>query len=153
MSSRFGPPSRRVWTLQGGSATGDAAPGQSVITGAGNSGNWPGPPPWADQNQFSHMTAVDLRDVNDIALMVAVEAVTGTPSLAVNLDLYDDQGNLFAAAVTTGALTPTGPLAKAVYAGSHGGSASYLILPDWGRVSWTCTGGTCTGTQISLWAR
>lgn len=145
MSSRYGPSSRHIWTLAG-SGLG------TVIAGTGNSGNWqpPAAPPWT----ASQETPVDLRDVNDIALMVSIAAIVSTPTLTVNLDLYDDQGNLYLAAVSTGAITPSGATTKMVSAGAHGASAgTFVIFPDWGRMSWTCTGGSVTGVQIGLWAR
>ena len=133
---------RLIWSL--------ANSGQGpVIAGAGNSGNWqaPAPPPWSANAE----TPVDLRQVSDLSLMVSIAAIVTTPTLTVLLDLYDDQGNLFPAAMTSGALTTA--TTKLVSAGENGSGAAYVVFPAWGRVSWTCTGGSVTGTEISLWAR
>jgi hypothetical protein len=147
MSSRYGPPSRRIWTLRGGS---QGRPGSTAIAASGDSGSWPAQP-WTDPTQANHVTPVDLRDANDVALMVSIGAIVSTPSLVVMLDLYDDQGNLYGAQLTTGAITAAGQ--KIVAGGAHGQGANYLVLPDWGRVSWTCSGGSVTGVQIGLWTR
>jgi hypothetical protein len=38
---------------------------------------------------------IELRDCQDIALMVNVVAITSSPPMKIGLDLYDDQGNLY----------------------------------------------------------
>lgn len=142
MSSRYGPSSRLIWSLTGSNLG-------TTIAAAGNSGNWQaaGPPPWSP----NWLTPVDLRDVNDLALMVSIAAVVTAPTLTVNLDLYDDQGNLYPAVLTSGALSTV--TTKQVAAGAHGAGSAYLVLPSWGRVSWTISGGSMTGVQIGLWGR
>lgn len=138
------PNSKILWSLAG-SGLG------TTIAGAGNSGSWAGlgagdilPPP---------ETAVDLRDIQDVALLVNVGAITSSPAFLVQLDLYDDAGDLYLQVLKTASLTAAGSAAP-VYGGLHGGAASsYLVLPRWGRVSWTCTGGTVTGTSITLYGR
>jgi hypothetical protein len=153
MSSRYGPSSRRIWSLAG-SGLG------TTISAGGNSGAWqaPAPPPWSP----NAVTPVDLRDVNDIWLTCCVMGAiggTGSPSLTVSLNLFDDSGNLFPG-VSVAAVTATGAGigggGKSVAAGAHGAAASsFLILPDWGQVSWVVAGTTpsFTGVDISLWAR
>lgn len=138
-------PVRLIWSL--------AASGiGTTIAGAGNSGNWqtPGPPPWTPNNE----TPLDLRWADDLALFVYVGGITSTPTLKVQIDGYDDLGNLFPQiSGTPSAITAAGAAAP-VYIGRHGGAAGlFVVLPSWGRVSWTCTGGTATGVEIALFAR
>ena len=141
------PRSKIVWSLA-------ATNVGTTLTAAGNSGNWEsntsGAGDWPPV--VSGRTPVDLREITDVTLMVSVGGITSTPSLVVNLDIYDDQGNPYTAVLSTTALTAVGT--KTVSGGLHGGSAgTYLVLPDWGRVSWTLTGGTVTGTEIVLYGR
>jgi hypothetical protein len=100
-------------------------------------------------------TPIDLRDATDVVLMVTVAGVTGTPAFVVSLDVYDDLGNPFAGVLTTASLAAAG--SKTIAGGLHGGSASaYLVLPRWGRVSWSgVTLGTSsvTGAEIALYGR
>jgi hypothetical protein len=113
------------------------------ISGAGNSGTWSA----ANPNQE---TAVDFRWTDDLALFVFVGSIASTPTLTVKVD---DLGNLFPALATTTGIVAAGAAAP-VYIGRHGGaSGNFVVLPSWGRVSWTCTGGTANGVEISLWAR
>jgi hypothetical protein len=134
-------PAKLIWSLaSAGPAT--------TISGAGNSGGWSaaGPTP----NQLSNL---DLRFVDDLALYVYVTSVTTTPTFKVSIDGYDDLGNLFPAIAATANITAAGAAAP-VYVGKHGGgTASFVVLPMWGRVSWTCTGGSVNGTEIALWGR
>ncbi len=82
-----------------------------------------------------------------------MKAITSSPTLKVQVDGYDDLGNLFPALVATANITGAGA-AVPVYAGKHGGTAAtFVVLPQWGRVSWTCSGGSVTGTEIALWGR
>lgn len=138
------PRSKIVWSLAA-TNIGD------TLTEAGNSGGWQGVTGgWPNSNNAE--TNVDLREIPDVALYVTAAGITGSPSLVVNLDVYDNLGNLFPAVLSTAALTGAG--SKSAAGGLHGGSAStYLVLPDWGRVSWTLTGGTVTGAQIVLYGR
>lgn len=144
--SNLYPRSRVLWTL---------APSGlgTTIAGSGNSGGWQGFPPGQDVPPLDFAASIDLRDIQDVALFVNVGAITSTPALVVQLDLFDDAGNMYAQVMKTATLSAPGSAAP-VYAGIHGGSASsYLVLPSWGRVSWTCTGGTVTGTSIFLYGR
>lgn len=144
--SNYYPFAKLLWSL--------AASGiGTTISGSGNSGGWQGAGAGDLLPQVDFESAVKLRDVLDVALFVNVGAVTSTPAFQVQLDLFDGQGNLYAQVLKTASLSAAGA-ATPVYAGLHGGSASsYLLLPEWGRVSWTCTGGTVTGTEIALWGR
>jgi hypothetical protein len=138
-------PVRRIWSLSG-SALG------TTIAGAGNSGSWPAPP--YQQSQLNNMTPVDLRYVDDLALLVSVGAIVSTPSLKVQVDGYDDDGNLYPAISGVPAAITAAGSAVPVYIGRHGGTAGlFVVLPSWGRLSWTCTGGSCTGVEISLYGR
>lgn len=130
---------RLIWSL--------AASGiGTTISAAGNSGAWSASNP--DQE-----SAIDFRWTDDLALFVYVTSVTTTPTLKVQLDGYDDQGNLIPALAATANITAAGA-ATPVYVGRHGGASGlFVVLPAWGRVSWTCSGGSCNGTEISLWAR
>jgi hypothetical protein len=144
--SNLYPRSKIIWSL--------AASGLgTTISGSGNSGNWAGAGPGDILPLTDFETAVDLRDIQDVALFVNVGGTTSSPAFLVQLDVYDDAGNLYLQVLKTASLSATGSAAP-VYAGLHGGSASsYLVLPSWGRVSWTCTGGTVTGTSILLYGR
>ena len=144
--SNLYPRARVLWSL--------AASGLgTTISAAGNSGDWAGTGAGDILPQSDFETAVDLRDIQDVALFVNVGGVTSSPAFLVQLDLYDAAGNLYLQVLKTASLSGTGAAAP-VYAGLHGGAASsYLLLPEWGRVSWTCTGGTVTGTDIFLYGR
>lgn len=144
--SNLYPFAKLLWSL---TASGDG----TTISAAGNSGSWAGNGPGDLYPQVSAETAVDLRDAADVVLMVTVGGVTGTPAFVVNLDCYDDQGNLFPAMLSTASLAAAG--SKTAAGGLHGGSASsYLVLPRWGRVSWSgLTSASVTGAQIALFGR
>jgi hypothetical protein len=144
--SNLYPRSRILWSL--------AASGiGTTISGSGNSGGWEGAGPGDILPQADFETAVDLRDIQDVALLVNVGGITSSPAFQVQLDVYDDAGNVYLQLIKTASLAAAGSAAP-VYGGLHGGAASsYLVLPSWGRVSWTCTGGTVTGTSILLYGR
>jgi hypothetical protein len=145
MSNQY-PYSKVLWSL--------AASGLgTTISGSGNSGTWGGAGSGDWPPLVSAETPVDLRNVQDVALLVYVGAVTSSPSFLVQLDVYDDAGNLYVQLIKTATLAGAGAAAP-VYGGLHGGAASsYLVFPRWGRVSWTCTGGTVTGVSIFLYGR
>lgn len=130
---------RLIWSL--------AASGLGTTIGAaGNSGGWSN----ANVNAES---ALDLRWTHDLTIMAACTAIVSTPTLSVFLDLFDDQGNLFAT-VGTGPVVTAANAGKIVSFGAHAPTATtYLVLPSWGRISWTCTGGSTTGTEIAVYAR
>ena len=142
--SNLYPRSRVLWSL---------APSGlgTTISGSGNSGGWQGYVPGDDVPSLDFAGSIDLRDIQDVALLVNVGAVTSSPAFLVQLDVFDDAGNMYAQVMKTASLTAPGSAAP-VYAGLHAPS-SYLVLPSWGRVSWTCTGGSVTGTSIFLYGR
>ena len=144
--SNYDPGAKILWSLAASGAG-------TTISGAGNSGGWQGAGAGDLLPQADFESAVKLRDVLDVGLFVNVGGITGTPAFQVQLDVFDDAGNLYAQLLKTASLSAAGSAAP-VYGGLHGGSASaYLVLPSWGRVSWTCTGGTVTGTSIILYGR
>lgn len=128
---------RLIWCLTtGGPAT--------SITTSGNSGSYTA----ANQN---NRTAVDLRRVDDVWLSVSATAGAGTAA-TIQLDGYDDQGNLFAQLLKV--TLASSPGTAVAFAGRHGGGGSntYLVLPEWGRISWALTG-SMTGVEIALYGR
>jgi hypothetical protein len=129
---------RLIWSLtSNGPAT--------AITTSGNSGTYTATP-----NPGVPRTAVDLRWADDVWLSVNATAGSGTTA-TVQLDGYDDQGNLFAQLLKV--TLASSPGQAVAYAGRHGGAtASFLVLPEWGRVSWALTG-TMTGVEIALYGR
>jgi hypothetical protein len=144
--SNYTPCAKLLWSL--------AASGLgTAISGSGNSGGWEGAGAGDILPQADFESAVRLRDVTDIALYVSVGAITGSPAFQVQLDAFDSLGNIYLQLAKTASLSAAGSAAP-VFGGLHGaGASAYLILPEWGRVSWTCTGGTVTGTEIELWGR
>lgn len=144
--SNYDPGAKILWSLAASGAG-------TTISGSGNSGGWQGAGPGDILPQVDFESAVKLRDVLDVGLFVNVGGITSSPAFQVQLDVFDDAGNLYAQVLKTASLSAAGAAAP-VYAGLHGGSASsYLLLPQWGRVSWTCTGGTVTGVSIYLYGR
>jgi hypothetical protein len=136
----YAPSSRLIWSLTNTKLG-------TTITADGNSGGYtPG---------VNLATAVDLRDITDVWLSVYVKGAVsgGAPSLVANLDVYDAQGNLFPAVLSTVAITAT-TTGKSVSGGLHSGGANALVLPAWGRVSWTAgTTPSFAGVEISLFGR
>lgn len=144
--SNLYPRARLLWSLT-------AAGNGITLSAAGNSGSWAGNGPGDWPPAANAETPVDLRDVTDVALYVTVGGVTGTPAFVVSLDGYDDLGNAFTGLLSTASLAAAG--SKTAAGGLHGGSASsYLVLPMWGRVSWSgLTSASVTGTEIALFGR
>lgn len=144
------PRAKLIWSL---AASGEG----TTLAAAGNSGDWAGSGPGDWPPIVNAETPIDLREITDVVLMVSVGGVTGTPAFVVSLDLYDNLGNLYAAALSTASLAAAG--VKTVAGGLHGGydgvsATSYLVLPEWGRVSWSgLTSDSVTGTQIALYGR
>jgi hypothetical protein len=144
--SNYDPGAKLLWSLV---ASGIG----TTISGSGNSGGWQGPGAGDILPQADFESAVRLRDVLDVGLYVNVGGTTGSPAFQVQLDLFDAQGNLYLQVLKTASLSASGAAAP-VFAGLHGPTAgTYLLLPEWGRISWTCTGGTVTGTEIELYGR
>jgi hypothetical protein len=142
-------PVRLIWSL---TASGLG----TTLSTAGNSGTWanPGPPPWTP----NALTPVDLRWVDDLWLSVSAAGGAGT-SLKAQLNLYDDQGNLFQFITGTTPLLGTTAITSApgsaiAFGGRHGGggSGNYFVPSSWGQVAWATTG-TFTGVEIALYGR
>lgn len=134
-----------IWSLSGSGAG-------TTISAAGNSGTW-GDTPTAPYPS----SLIALSPASDVALFVYVAGTpTGTtPSLTVQLDVFDGAGNLFPQVLKTAAVTATGAAAP-VYAGVRGGAAtSYAVFPAYGRISWTVSGTTPVFplVEIQLWGR
>lgn len=134
---------RLIWSL---TASGIG----TSITTSGNSGTYTA--------TGNIKTAVDLRRVDDLWLSVIAAGGAGT-NLTAELDAYDDLGNLFTVSTGTTAFLKTPAVASApgsavAFGGRHGGggTGTYLVLPEWGRVSWALTG-SMTGVEIALYAR
>lgn len=132
---------RLIWSLAASGAG-------TTIAAAGNSGGW-------SNANVNAETLLDLRWTNDVVIMVSATAIVSSPTLTVSLDGYDDLGGLFAGLVKATALTAAGSVgAQIASGGSHAPTAtSYVVLPSWGRISWTCTGGSTTGTEIAVYGR
>lgn len=125
---------RLIWSLAVSAAT--------VITTSGNSGAY-------TQSTPNNRSAVDLRRVDDVWLSISAGGGAGTAA-TVQLDGYDDQGNLFAQLLKV--QLASAPGSAVAFGGRHSGATSYLVLPEWGRVSWALTG-SMTGAEICLYAR
>lgn len=128
-----------IWSL---SASGIG----TTISGNGNSGPYTFTPP-ADQGS----SPVDLGEVTDVGLFVNATGKTGSPSMVVSLGVFT-AGVLFPSVLATAAITATGPAAPA-YGGVRAGSSNYFVLPHYGQVAWTITGGSFTGVEITLIGR
>jgi len=139
MATLYAPSARLIWSLW-------ASPLATTISAAGNSGAWAAP-----ANGWNAASAVDLRDVTDVSLMVSVGAITSSPSLTVTLNVFDDQGFAYTTGIATSAITSVST--ALVSGGLHGLTGKQLVLPMWGQLAWTCTGGSVTGTEIALYGR
>jgi hypothetical protein len=133
-------PVRVLWSLASSDQT-------TTIIGAGNSGGWTGAP--------NAEAALDLRYVDDLSVLVAVTGtVSGaSPQLSVQLDLFDDLGNLV---TQVGKLASplTGQNQSAMFSvGKH--NANQVVLTQWGRISWSASGSGASfaGVQISAFGR
>jgi hypothetical protein len=144
------PRAKLIWSL---TASGKG----TTLSAGGNSGSWAGSGPGDWPPALNAETPVDLREITDVVLMVSVGAIASSPSLQVGLDVYDNLGNLFANVLQTAAITSAVNTVPVLAGGLHGGyngtASSYLVLPEWGRVSWTLSGGSMTGVQIALYGR
>jgi hypothetical protein len=136
----YNPSARLIWSLAS-SGLG------TTLSAAGNSGGWTGVP--------NDESAVDLRDVTDILLAVtcAGPVTGGAPSLMVQVDIFDAAGNVYPQVLKLAA-----PFTSVAYetasGGLHdGGGGNYIVLPSWGRVSWTVGTGSFAATEIELFGR
>jgi hypothetical protein len=141
MAALYAPSARLIWSLAS-SAIG------TTISAAGNSGAWSNSAP--TQNALS---AVDLRDVTDVALMVSVGAISGSPSTTISLSIFDSLGNAYGSGVTTAAITGVGN--SIVSGGLHGLTGKQLVLAAWGQIAWTAPGmsTSLSEVEIELWGR
>lgn len=132
-----------LWTLSGAGLG-------STISGNGNSGGWGDTPP-ADFPS----TAISIDPATDLQLMVYVNAKTSTPTFAVQLGYYDQQGHLFQPSALLLSVSVTSvPATATLNAGSRAGAAgTYVNFPSWAEILWTCSGGSVTGVEIELWGR
>lgn len=129
MSGIYYPSARTLWTLS------SSGLGQT-LTASGNSG----------------ATPISLMDITDVWLAVyAGSASSGTnPTLLVQLDVQDPDGNWFPQVAKTAQLT-SAPNFASVSAGLHIASTGSMVLPQYCRVAWT-VGGTASPTfpQVSI---
>ena len=100
---------------------------------------------------------IDIHDATDLWLAVyAPNTPTGTaPTLTVQLDVFDDFGNLFPAVLALTQLT-TSTLKAQGSVGVHVQGGTSLVLPAQCQVSWTIGGTgspTWPGLCISLLGR
>jgi hypothetical protein len=136
---------RLIWSL--------TASGLTALSASGNSGSYTATPaPGVGR------TAVDLRRADDLWLSVSAAGGSGT-SLKAQLNLYDDQGNLFQFISGTTPLLGTTAITSApgssiAFGGRHGGggAGNYLVAPEWGQIAWTVAG-SFTGVEIALYGR
>ena len=136
---------RLIWSLTAaGLSTG------TTISAGGNSGSYTA----TAQNA---RTAIDLRRMDDIWMSVNAGGGGGT-NLKVQLNFYDDQGNLFQFITGTtpllGVTVASAPGQAIAFAGRHGGggSGNYVVPSEWGQVAWTITG-SMTGVEIAVYGR
>jgi hypothetical protein len=128
VSGTYYPSARTLWTLS------NSGLGQT-LTASGNSGTVP----------------ISLMDVTDVWLAVFVNGIaTGTtPTLQVQLDVQDPDGNWFAQVAKTAQLTTT-PNYSSISAGLHIASTGSMVLPQFCRVAWTLGGTTPMYPQTSI---
>ena len=100
----------------------------------------------------SSANTINLREVTDVVLSVVITgSPAGTlPTLVVQLDCQDANGNWLPQVVKTGSLNAAGT--TVVYGGLH---TSSVVLTDAGRITWTIggTGSPSFAAQISLEGR
>lgn len=123
---------RVLWNLKGS--------GPASLSASGNSG----------------ATPINLIAVTDVwlAVFVAGTSTGTTPTLDVQLDVQDPDGNWFPQVAKTTQLT-SAPNSATVSAGLHIASTGSMVLPQYGRVVWTVGGTTPVfpGASISLIGR
>jgi len=107
-------------------------------------------------NKLSDNQSIDLREVCDLGLYVAIGGATGTtPTLDVGLDVKDPDGNWYLQVLKITQITGTAAAVQSASAGLHLGGTGALVLPEYGRISITL-GGTnpaYTGVSITLFGR
>lgn len=98
---------------------------------------------------------INLIDISDVWLAVTVVGTpTGTtPTLDVGLDVQDPDGNWYPTVAKIGQLTTTAGRGSA-YAGLHmpnvASTSAALVLPSYGRVTWTLGGTNPVYPQTSI---
>ncbi len=94
---------------------------------------------------------IDLLDITDVWLSVySAGTATGTsPTLNVQLDVQDPDGNWFPQVVKTTQIT-TAPAYTSVSAGLHIAGSGSMVLPRWARVAWTVGGTSPVYPQVSI---
>ena len=98
---------------------------------------------------------INLIDISDVWLAVTVAGTpTGTsPTLDVGLDVQDPDGNWYPTVAKITQLTGTAGSGSA-YAGLHmpnvTSSSAALVLPSYGRVTWTLGGTSPVYPQTSI---
>lgn len=125
MSGTYAPAARTLWTLTGSAS--------SRLTASGNSG------------------PINITDVCDLWLPVYVVGTsTGTsPTLDVQLDLQDPDGNWFPQVAKVTQLT-SAPNFTNVSCGLHIGGLGSMVLPQICRVVWTVGGTNPVFPQASI---
>jgi hypothetical protein len=128
VSGTYYPSARTLWTLS------SSGLGQT-LTASGNSG----------------ATPISLMDITDVWLAVFVAGTaTGTsPTLQVQLDVQDADGNWLAQVAKTAQLT-SAPNYSSVSAGLHIAGTGSMVLPQFCRVVWTLTGTSPVYPQTSI---
>lgn len=125
MSGSYAPAARTLWTL-----TGSSSP---TLTASGNSG------------------PIYIGDVCDLWLPVYVAGTsTGTsPTLDVQLDVQDPDGNWFPQVAKVTQLT-SAPNFTNVACGLHIGGLGSMVLPQVCRVTWTVGGTNPVFPRVSI---
>ena len=122
-------PARTLWNLNGSGLS-------TTLSASGNSGS---------------TTPIDIGDVSDVWLAVNVTGTpTGTtPTLDVQLDVQDPDGNWYPQVVKVTQLT-TAAGRSSVSCGLHIASTGSMVLPRFCRVVWTLGGTTPVYPQTSI---
>lgn len=122
-------PARTLWNLNGSGLS-------TTLSASGNSGS---------------TTPIDIGDVSDLWLAVNVAGTpTGTtPTLDVQIDVQDPDGNWFLQVVKITQLT-TSAGRSAVSCGLHIPGGGSIVLPRFCRVAWTLGGTNPVYPQTSI---
>lgn len=121
-------PARVLWNLKGSGLS-------TTLSSSGNSG----------------VTPINIIDISDLWLAVYVAGTsTGTtPTLDVQLDVQDPDGNWYAQIAKVTQLT-SGPNFTTVSCGLHISSLGSMVLPQYCRVTWTVGGTDPVFPQASI---
>ena len=123
------PVARVLWNLSASGLT-------TTLSASGNSGS---------------TTPISVREVTDVWLAVSVAGTsTGTsPTLDVQLDVQDADGNWFLQVAKITQLT-SAPGSSSVSCGLHIASSGSMVLPRFCRVAWTLGGTTPVFPRASI---